>query len=72
MGAEKDVLVISVENLGKLIVHLVNLHLRRKRKGLDKEHAVIQLSNIWIMLFLPEDLDWLGECSWNESTVWLD
>lgn len=72
MGAEKNVNIVSVKDSGKLLVHLIDIHLWWKRQCLDKEHAVLKSCNIWSILGFPENLDWLGECSWDKSTVWFD
>ena len=72
MGTEQNVDVVSVINTGKLLVHFVNVHLWRERQGFHKEHAILKAFNIWLVCSLPEYLNWLSECSWDESTVWLD
>lgn len=72
MSTEKNVDVVCIENFGKLIIAFINVHLRRKWKGLHEEHAVGELCRIWMIFLLPENLDWLCEGSWNESAVWLD
>ena len=41
MGTEQNIDVISIENLRELLVHVINVHLWLKWKGLDKEHAVL-------------------------------
>lgn len=72
MGTEQNIDVISIENLRELLVHVINVHLWLKWKGLDEEHAVLELGNIRLVVLLPENLDWLGERLWDETAVWLN
>lgn len=69
MSAEKNVHVVSVENSSKLLVHLIDIHLWWKWQSLDEKHAVLKSSCIWVLLLLPENLNWLTESCWNETTV---
>jgi len=72
VGCEKNVDVIGVEHLGKLLVHLINLHLRAQRESLHKEHRVLKSLNIWVVPSFPDYFHNLLEGTWDETTVWHD
>lgn len=72
MSAEKNVHVISVEHLLELLGKFIDIHLWGERQSLYKEHGVLKFQDIWVLSLVPEDLDWLTEGSWNETTVWGD
>jgi len=69
MSAEKNVYVVSIEYSGELLVHFIDVHRWRKWQSLDEKHAILKSCRVWVLLLLPENLDWLGESGWDETTV---
>ena len=72
MSSEKNVDVIGVEHLSKLLVHLINLHLWAERESLHEEHWVLKSLNIWVVPSFPDYFHNLLESTWDETTVWND
>ena len=57
---------------GLSIKNFTYVHLWAERKSLNEEHGVLKLVDIGHCIFLPDDLDWLGESCWNETLIWDD
>ena len=70
MSGEKNVHVVGVEYLSKLLVHLIDLHLWAKRESLYEEHRVLKSLNIWVVPGFPDYFHNLLEGTWDETTVW--
>lgn len=69
MGGEQDVDVVGVEHSRHVLVQELNVHLRRNRQGLDEEHRVLESDWVWLVVLLPNNLDWLGERGWDEALL---
>ena len=72
VSREKNVHVIGIEYLGKLLIHLVDIHFWAQRKSLYEEHRVLKSFHIRIQTCFPDYFHNLLESGWNETTVWND
>ena len=70
MGSEKDVHVVGVEHLRKLLVHCIKVHFWGERKSFHEEHGVLKFLNIWLVSSFPDYFHDLLEGAWDETTVW--